>query len=140
MAPAPDATPASRTPPVPVFAAAVLAMISALVTAFFGVLVLAFSGGRFEGSAWLLVVVPVMLFVGLVAGAVLLLTGRSWLVLAVAAGVMTALVLTGYVAGGWGGGSFGVLTLVVPLLTTVLAALPRVRSWVAARRAARAGG
>jgi hypothetical protein len=136
--PAPD--PARRTPPVPAVTAAGLALISALVAAFFGVLVLAFSGGRFEDSAWLLIVVPVALFLGLLAGAVLLLVGRSWLVLAVAAGAMTALVLSGYVAGGWGGGAFGVLTLFVPLLATVLAVLPGVRRWVAARRAARTGG
>jgi hypothetical protein len=49
-------------------------------------------------------------------------------------------VLTGYLMGGWDAGAFGVLTVLVPLLTTVLAVLPRVRQWVAARRAARAGG
>ena len=136
----PVVAPAPRTPPPPALAAALLATLSALVAVFFGVLVLAFSGGQFEGSAWLLIAVPLVLVIGLVVGAVLLLLGRSWLALVLPAGAMTALVLTGYVMGGWGAGIFGVLTLVVPLLTTVLAALPRVRSWVRARRAARAGG
>ena len=73
----------------------------------------------------------------LLAGAVRLVLGRSWLGVALPAGALTALLLAGYEMGGWGGGSFGVLTVVVPLITTVVAALPRVRSWVAGRRRAR---
>lgn len=137
--PAPAAEPAGRTPPVPAIAAAILALLSALVPALFGLLALAFSGGRFEGTGWLAVLVPGVLLVGIVVGAVLLLLGRSWLALAVPVGALTAVLLAGYVMGGWGGGSFGVLTLVVPLVTTVLSCLPRVRRWVAARRGARAG-
>jgi hypothetical protein len=127
-------------PPAPALAAAVLALLSAGVPALFAFLALAFSGGDFGGGGALLVVVPVLLLAGLGAGAVLLLAGRSWLALALPAGALSALVLTGYLLGGWGGGSFGVLTLVVPLVTTVLAALPRVRSWVAARREGRRAG
>lgn len=125
-------------PPAPAIAAAVLGLLSAGVPAVFAVIALAFSGGEFAGNEWLLVVVPLLLLVGLVAGAVLLLAGRSWLVLALGAGALTALVFTGYVMGGWGGGAFGVLTVLVPLLATVLAALPRVRSWIRARKAGRA--
>ena len=133
----PAATSTRRTPPAPAIAAAVLGLLSAGVPAIFALLALAFSTGEFEGGSWLLVLVPVVLLAALFVGAVLLLVGRSWLALALPAGALTSLVLTGYLMGGWGGGSFGVLTVLVPALTTVLAVLPRVRSWVAARRAVR---
>jgi hypothetical protein len=134
------AVPTRRTPPAPAIAAAVLGLLSAGVPAVFALIALAFSGGELGGGGWLLVVVPVVLLAGLFVGGVLLLTGRSWLALALPAGALAALVLTGYLMGGWDAGAFGVLTVLVPLLTTVLAVLPRVRQWVAARRAARAGG
>ena len=121
-------------PPVPAIAAAVLGLLSAGLPAVFALIALGFSGGEFPGATWLLVVVPLVLVVGLIAGGVLLLAGRSWLALAFFAGALTVLVLAGYVTGGFGGGTFGLLTIVVPLATTVLAVLPRVRRWVAARR------
>jgi hypothetical protein len=83
------------------------------------------------------VATPVVLMVGLVVGAVLLLLGRSWLALALPAGALAALAVTGYAMGGWGAGAFGVAILLLPVLTAVLALLPRVRRWVAARRQAR---
>lgn len=134
---APDPVELSRRPPRPAIAAALLAAPSAFVAFAFGAIALAFSGGQTAGGAWLLIAVPFLLFAGLVVGAVLLLLGRSWLAVVVPAGVMTALVLTGYVQGGWAGGFFGVLALVAPPLTAVLAALPGVRRWVAGRRATR---
>jgi len=123
-----------RSVPAPAIGAAVLAVLSAFVPAIFALAAFAFSGGQFPGNSWLLLAVPAVLTLGLIVGAVLLLTGRSWAVLAVTAGVLSALLLYGQVSGGWGAGAFGVLTLLVPLVTTVLAALPRVRSWVAGRR------
>jgi hypothetical protein len=126
--------------PVPAILAVVLGVLSAFVPALFALAAFAFSGGQFEGNAWLLIAVPIALVLGLLAGSVLLLTGRSWWVLAASAGVLTALLFYGYASGGSGGGAFAVLTLVIPLLTTVLAVLPRVRGWVAARRGARALG
>jgi hypothetical protein len=135
----PAPAPVRRTPPAPAIAAAVLGLLSATVPAVFALAALAFSGGEFVGSDWLLVVVPLVLLAGLLVGAVLLLAGRAWLPLALPAFAVTALVLAGYLMGGWGGGAFGMLTVLVPLLTTVLAVLPRVRGWVAARRGARAG-
>jgi hypothetical protein len=129
--------PVRRTPPVPAVVAALFGLLSAGATALFALLALAFSNGQFSDGGWLVVVVPVVLLAGLVVGAVLLLLGRSWPALALPAGVLTALVLTGYARGGWGAGAFGVLILLLPLVTTVLAVLPGVRHWVAARRQAR---
>jgi len=121
-------------PPVPAIAAAVLGVLAAFVPAVFALAAFAFSGGQLEGNAWLLLVVPVVLALGLLVGAVMLVTGRSWLVLVVPAALLTVLLVYGYASGGGGGGGFGLVTVLVPLLTAVLAALPRVRSWVAARR------
>ena len=127
-------SPARRTPPVPAISAAVLGLFSAFVPAIFALAAFAFSGGDLGGTAWLLIAVPLVLVGGLLVGGVLLLTGRSWLVLGLSAGVLTALLLYGYANGGWGAGAFGVFLLLIPLITTVLAVLPRVRSWVAAQR------
>ncbi|SNR33471.1 hypothetical protein [Blastococcus mobilis] len=133
----PAAGPTRRRPPAPAIAAAVLGLLSASVPAIFLLAAIAFSGGRVEGNAWLLIAVPVLLVLGLLVGGVLLLAGRSWSVLAVTAGVLAALLVYGQAVGGWGAGAFGVLTLLFPLITTVLAVLPRVRAWVTARRVAR---
>jgi hypothetical protein len=135
----PAAVPVRRSPPVPAVAAALLGLISAGATALLALLALAFSNGQFGGGGWLVVATPVVLMVGLVVGAVLLLLGRSWLALALPAGALAALAVTGYVMGGWGAGAgaFGVAILLLPVLTAVLALLPRVRRWVAARRQAR---
>jgi hypothetical protein len=133
----PAAVPVRRSPPVPAVAAALLGLISAGATALLALLALAFSNGEFGGGGWLVVATPAVLMVGLVVGAVLLLLGRSWLALALPAGALAALAVTGYVMGGWGAGAFGVAILLLPVLTAVLALLPRVRRWVAARRQAR---
>jgi hypothetical protein len=138
--PAPDPVPARRTPPAPAIAAAVLGLASSGVPAIFALLAVALSAGRFAGSGWVLVIVPVILTAALLAGTVLLFLGRSWLALALPAGVLTALLLIGYAQGGGGGGTFAVLTLLIPLAATVLAVLPPVRRWVAARRSASAAG
>ena len=133
----PAAVPVRRTPPVPAVAAALLGLISAGATALLALLALAFSNGQFGGGGWLVIATPVVLMIGLVVGAVLLLLGRSWLALALPAGALTALALTGYVMGGWDAGAFGVAILLLPALTAVLSLPPRVRRWVAARRQAR---
>ncbi|TFV66780.1 UNVERIFIED_ORG: hypothetical protein E4P37_05455 [Bacillus sp. AZ43] len=133
----PVPAPVSPTPPAPAIAAAVLGLLSAFVPAVFALAAFAFSGGALQGTDWLLLVVPLVLVVALLVGAVLLLTGRSWLALALPAGVSAAFLLYGYASGGWGSGGFGVLPLVIPAATTALAVMPRVRRWVAGRRAAR---
>ena len=128
--------PARRTPPAQAICAAVLGLVSAFVPAIVALAAFAFSGGDLAGYVWLLVVVPLLLVIGLLVGGTLLLTGRSWLVLGLSAGVLTALLLYGYASGGWGAGAFGVFVVLIPLLTTVLSVLPRVRAWVAGRRQA----
>ena len=131
----PAAVPVRRTPPAPAVAAALLGLISAGATALLALRAVTFSNGRFGGGGWLVVATPVVLMIGLLIGAVLLLLGRSWLALALPAGALAALALTGYVMGGWG--AFGVAILLLPVLTAVLSLLPRVRRWAAARRQAR---
>src|SRR3954451_7234635 len=88
-----------------------LALGGSGVPAIFALIAVALSGGRFAGTGWLLVVVPILLVAALLAGSVLVFTGWSWLALALPAGVLTALVLFGYLEGGRAGGAFGVLTL-----------------------------
>jgi hypothetical protein len=136
MPPAP--APAPGSPPATAITAAVLGVVSAAVPtlALLFIVVMAGSDLWEMEAVWLLV--PLLVVVGLVAGAVLLLTGRSWRVLAASAGALTALVLVAFTLGGWGGGPFGLVGLLLPLATTVLAVLPRTRLWVAARRSASA--
>jgi hypothetical protein len=125
--------PVRRRPPAAAFVAAPLALLTALGVGLFELLALAFSDGQFGGGGWLVVTVPLVLLVWLVAGAVLLLAGRSWLALAVPAAALAVFLL---VVGATEDvlGELGVAAL-VPALTALLSALPGVRRWVAARRA-----
>jgi hypothetical protein len=124
-----------RTPPVPAILAVPLALLSALAVGFFSVIALAFSNGKFDGGGWLVVLIPALLAVALVVGVVLLLAGVSWLALVVPAGGLAAVLLVAEVAGSLGAGMVVVLAALVPGVAAVLAALPSVRHWVAARRA-----
>jgi hypothetical protein len=135
----PPSSPAQATIPGPAIAAAVLGLLSAAIPTLLVLLFLVMSWGDLAGTDWASVLIPAVLIAGLVAGAVLLLRGRSWLLLVVSAGALTAAVLAGMLLGGWGGGPFGPLALVAPLVAAVLAALPGVRAWVAARRSAPTG-
>src|SRR5688500_17897814 len=132
----PPSAPTHGTIPGPAIAAAVFGLLSAAVPAFLVLFFVLISGGELDTTAWLQLLVPVGLIAGLVVGAVRLLRGRSWLALAVSAGALTALTLAGFLSGGWGGGPFGLLAVLVPLAAAVLATLPGVRAWVAARRSA----
>lgn len=127
---------ASRVPPVPAMLAAGLAVLSAFAPGPFFLIALAFSNANLSGLEWLLLVVPLGLTLGLLVGAVLLLTGRSWLVVAVAGAVLGLLIIGGTLVGGWADGAlgFGLSTGLIPAVTAVLASLPAVRAWVAARR------
>ena len=119
--------------------AAPLAVLSALVVAFFGVIALAFSDGDLSDGAWLFVAVPAVLSIWLLVGAFLLLVGRSWLMVFLPAALLGLVVVWGVLDGTLGGdsGPFLVLVWALPIVTAVLSALPVVRRWTAARRLVR---
>jgi hypothetical protein len=133
------AAPVSRRPPVAALLAVPFAVLSALAVAFFGFLALAFSEGDLTGDRSLFVVVPALLALVLVVGAILLLLGRSWLVLCLPAAALSLTVIAGVLYGALGDGTGGFLLLawLLPGVAAVLSALPVVRRWVAARRVAR---
>ena len=128
-----------RRPPAAAIVAAVLGLVSCALPALFLLIALALSEpDSLEQPAWIDVALPLALVCGLVSGAVLLLLGRSWLVLAAAAGVLIALMLAAH-ALGWSGGPFFFPGWFPPVLSVVLSSLPGVRGWVADRQAERAG-
>ena len=124
--------PVRRRPPAAAIVAAVLGLLSCALTALFLLIGVALSDpDSLEQPGWIDFALPGALVCGLVAGSVLLLLGRSWLTLAVAAGVLIALMMAARVLGNWGGGPFFFSGWIAPVLTVVLSALPGVRSWVA---------
>ena len=131
--------PVRRRPPVAALLAAPLAVLSALAVAFFGLIALAFSGGQLDDGVWLFIAVPAVLSIWLVAGALLLLLGRSWLAVFLPAAGLGVVVVWGILAGALGpdNGPFLVLVWALPIVTAVLTALPGVRRWVRARKQAR---
>jgi hypothetical protein len=136
----PTARPVRRTPPAAAIAAAVLGLVSCALPALFLLIGVALSDpDSLEQPTWIDFALPAVLVCGLVAGGVVLLLGRSWRALAVAAGVLIALMVAARVLGGWGGGPFFFVGWIAPVLTVVLSTLPGVRGWVADRRAERAG-
>lgn len=139
MHPTPTPISTRRRPPLPVLLAVPLAVLTALGTAFFGVIALAFSNGQFGNGNWLVIAVPVVLAAWLLIGALLLVIRRSWLALLVPAVVLCGLVVWGTIDAGLGSDTDGLVVLlwVLPAGTAVLTALPGVRRWVAARRLAR---
>jgi hypothetical protein len=128
-----------RRPPLAALLAAPLAVLSAVAVAFFGVIALAFSNGDLSNGAWLFVAVPAVLSLWLLGGALLLLLGRSWLALFLPAAALTLVVVWGVLDGtlGDGTGGFLVLAWALPGVTAVLAVLPGVRRWIAARKLGR---
>lgn len=127
----------TRVPPLPAMVAAPLAVLSAFAPGLFLLIAVGFSGGNLSGLEWFLLVVPLALCLGLLAGAALLLLGRSWRVVAVAGGVLALLIIGGTLIGGWAdGGPGGLSAGLLPGAAAVLASLRPVRAWVAARRAA----
>ena len=129
--------PVRRRPPVAAFLAATVAVLTALVCGFFGLIALAFSDGQFDDGGWLVVTVPALLAVWLLVGAVLLLLGRSWLAVCLPAAAMAVFLGWVVLSQDLVADSDGVAVVVwaLPTLTAVLAVLPGVRGWVAARRA-----
>ena len=134
----PTVLPGRRPPPGSAIAAAVLALVSCAFPLFFLLMGVAISG---PDIAWVDVALPVGLTCALVAGAVLLLLGRSWLPLVVATAVLTALaVVLAVFSGGGGVGPFSLLGPGLPALSLLLTVFTDVRGWVAERRGVRAAG
>ena len=139
-----------RVPPVPAILAAVTGVLGALVVGYVGLFILAWSGGFLEAAGWVAVTVPIVLALAMVVGVVMLLVGRSWALAswpsAAAVLATTAIIVLSFtgtesdpdldLAGT--GVAVGVVIGFLPLVTAVLAALPAVRRWVAARQAERA--
>jgi hypothetical protein len=125
-----------RVPPVAAICAAFLALPTAFVLVVLGGVALVLADGRADGGVWMVLLLGVGWVVALLVGAIRLLLGRSWLGLAVPAAALVALLLVRTVMGGLGGGAsgFGTVSLVVAVATTVLAALPPTRRWVAEQR------
>jgi hypothetical protein len=132
--------PRTRAAVTPVPWAAIAAAVLALPTAFVLVVVgwgaLLFANQRADGAVWVVLLISVAWLAGLLVAAIRLLLGRSWAALALTAGAVAVLMTSGLLHGGLGGGpfGFGALAALVSLATTVLAALPGVRRWVAERR------
>jgi hypothetical protein len=114
----------------------VLALPTAFVLVVVGWGALLFADQRADGAVWVVLLISVAWLAGLLVAAIRLLLGRSWAALAVTAGTVAALMVFGLFRGGLGAGpfGFGALAALVSLATTVLAALPGVRRWVAGRR------
>jgi hypothetical protein len=136
-----EALPVRRRPPLAALLAAPLAVLSALVVAFFGLIALAFSNGTMDDGVWLFIAVPAVLALWLVVGALLLVLGRSWLAVFLPAAGLGVMVVWGVLEGtiGEDNGAFLIAVWVLPIATAVLTVLPPVRRWVAARKAARRG-
>ena len=132
--------PRTRAAATPIPWAAIGAAVLALPTAFVLVVVgwgaLLFADQRADGAVWVVLLISVAWLAGLLVAAIRLLLGRSWAALAVTAGTVAVLMVVGLLRGGLGAGplGFGALAALVSLATTVLAALPAVRRWVAERR------
>ena len=128
--------PVSRRPPAAALCAAALALPCAFVLVVLSSVALVVADGRNGGGAFGVLLAAAAWVVGLLAGALRLLLGRSWLGLAVTAGALTALLIGSMLRGGLGGGShgFGTISLLVATAATVLAVLPVTRRWVAARQ------
>jgi hypothetical protein len=129
--------------PAAALAAGVLGIVGALPPAFLAVTAVALGGLTADAGpdpwTYLLLLAPLVLL----AGAMLLLARRSWLLLVL--GVLPVAVLTGAVI--WavadteeGSVFWPLLLLAFPLVAAALALTPRVRGWVSARpRPAREG-
>ena len=125
-----------RGVPVAVLCAAVLTLPCVIVVVVLGGAALALAGQRSGSGAWGVLLVTVGWLAALLTGVVRLLLGRSWLNLAVAAGVLAGLLTVGIALGGLRTGPFGLTSYgwLVAVATTVLASLPGVRRWVGAQR------
>jgi hypothetical protein len=131
----PKRAPATRMP-WPAIAAAVLALPTAFVLVVVGWGALLFANSRADGAVWFVLLIAIAWVAGVLVSAIRLLLRRSWSGLALTAGAVAALMVSGLLRRGLGGGpyGFGTLAALVAVATTVLTVLPRVRRWVAEGR------
>jgi hypothetical protein len=123
--------PVTRVPPIPAGVAVVCALLGALPVAVFSFIAGAFSAASQVWSGLVLGAVPAVV-------AVVVLAGRSWRVLLVGSVLTLVLVVVALTRGAAADDTTSVVVLVAgPLLAAVLGSRPVVRSWVAARQAAR---
>jgi hypothetical protein len=133
----PAASDPDRRPPLPATVAGVLSLPAALMVLLFGNAALGLATARENGGAatWLVLMLTFGWVLALLIGAARLLTGRSWLGLAVSAALLVLLAVVNALQGGLGGnaGLLGI-TLLAGAGATVCASLPGVRTWVSRRR------
>jgi hypothetical protein len=130
--------PVRKVPPIAAGIAALCGLLGALPVALFALVVGAFALASQVWVGLLLGAVPLAIAVAVAVGAVLLVLGRSWVVLVVGAVLTLGLVVWAVWFGAAEDDPSSIAVLVAgPLLAAVLGSLPGVRSWVAARRAAR---
>ncbi len=127
-----------KVPPIPAGLAAVCALLGALPVAVFSFVAGVFAAASGVWQGLLYGAVPAVVALLVLVGIVLLLTGRSWQVLVVGSLLTLALVVWALAQGAASDDPSSIVVLVAgPLAAALLGSLPTVRSWVAARRAAR---
>jgi len=123
---------------VPAAVAAVLALPAALMVLVFGNAALSLSATRDASGAagWLVLLLTFGWAAAVLVGAGRLVTGRSWLGLAVSTGLVGLLGVVNAAAGGLGSGNGGLIGIaaVAGLGAAVCASLPVVRAWVNRRK------
>jgi hypothetical protein len=134
----PAATDPLRRPPLAATIAGVLALPAAVMVLVLGNAALSLSATRDSSGAasWLVLLVTFGWVVALLVGAGRLLTGRSWLGLAVSGALLVLLGILNAANGGLGGGNTGLFAtaLLAGGGAAVCASLPGVRAWVARRK------
>jgi hypothetical protein len=133
-----ESVPVRKVPPVPAGLAAVCALLGALPVAVFSFVAGVFAAASGVWAGLLFGAVPAAVALTVLVGIVLLITGRSWLVLVVGSVLTLVLVVWALAQGAAADDTGSIVVLVAgPLAAALLASMPSVRTWVAARRADR---
>jgi hypothetical protein len=127
-----------RRPPVAATIAAVLSLPATVMVLVFGNAALSLSAVRDRSGAasWLVLLIIFGWVVALLVGAGRLLTGRSWLGLAVSGALLALVGVLNAATGGLGAGNAGLIgtAFLSGGGAAVCASLPGVRAWVTRRR------
>lgn len=134
----PPARDPDRRPPVAAAVACVLAFPGAVMVLVFGnaALSLSATADGTGAASWLVLLLIFGWVVALLVGAGRLITGRSWIGIAVSGALLVVLGIANGVQGGFSGVNAGLIgtALVSGGGAAVCATLPGVRAWVARRR------